>query len=175
MQEKTSELIQTQKNIDFIKYENVVETYLADTLPNVSICASAYAIIFQNGEILMTELREGERPTRRYDVPGGHVDGEETPEEAVVRETFEETGVRVRVIKLVAYNKVTLLCQKPESWRYPYPESYMAFYLCEVVEETPFEGNEETHGRIWLKKEEYQKSEWCVINGVLLDAVISIK
>jgi 8-oxo-dGTP pyrophosphatase MutT (NUDIX family) len=172
MEEK---LIQTEKNIPYIRGESVVETYLADVLPDVDNCPSAYALVFKDGALLLTDLREGERPTRGLDIPGGHVDEGETPEESVVREAFEETGVRVKVIKLVAYKRVTILSSKPENYRYPYPISYMAFYLCEALEETPFEGNEDTHGRVWLKKEYFNESDWCVRNKIFLDAVIFSK
>ncbi len=163
-----------QKSIDIIKYENVVETYLADTLPNLTDCVSAYAFVFKDRSFLMTELREGERPTRRYDIPGGHIDTGEKPEEAVIRETFEETGVRVKVKKIVAYNKVTILSEKPENYKYPYPVSYMAYYLCEVTEETPFKGNEDAHGRVWLEKKDFEKVEWCIKNKILLGSVMNI-
>ena len=168
-------LIQTEKNITYIKGENVVETYLVDALPNAENCPSAYALVFKDDALLLTDLREGERPTGGYDIPGGHVDTGEKPEESVVREVFEETGVRVKVIKLVAYKRITILSPKPENYMYSYPTSYMAFYLCEVLEETPFDGNEDTHGRVWLKKEDFEKSDWCVRNKIFLDAVISSK
>jgi 8-oxo-dGTP diphosphatase len=162
----------TEKNVDWVQGENIVETYLADILPNVKDCPSSYAIVFKDGALLQTELREGERPTRRLDIPGGHIDEGETPEECAVRETFEETGVHVKVIKLAGYKKVMGLGPRPEGWRYPYPTGYMAFYLCEVVEETPFDGNEDTHGRVWLPQSEFEKSEWCKQNIDLLKEII---
>ncbi len=160
------------KNISQGKENYKVETYLADTIPSVSDCSSVYAFVFKNGEFLQTELRKGERPKRMFDIPGGHIDKDESPEDAVVRETFEETGVIVSVNKIVAYKKVTLMGLKPDNYRYSYPISYMTFYICEVIEETPFEGNEETHGRLWLKFEDFEKSEWCINNKILFEEVI---
>lgn len=166
-----SKLLFTEKNVDFIQVENVVETFLSDILPSVDDCASAYSFVFKNDALLQTELRKGERPTRRLDIPGGHVDSGETPNMAVERETFEETGVIVRVVRLVGYKRVTILGPKPEGWEYPYPTGYMAFYLCEIIEELPFEGNEDTHGRVWLKKEDFEKSDFCRYNNIFIDEV----
>lgn len=164
-------LINIEKNLDWITGENIVATYLSNEIPNIVNCPSAYAIVFKDGAILQTELREGERPTRRLDIPGGHVDEGETIEESVIRETFEETGVHIKILKLVGYKKVTVTSPKPENFRYPYPTGYMAFYLCEIVEETDFKGNNEVHGRVWLKPEELDKSQWCVENKIFLDEI----
>lgn len=42
-------------------------------------------------------------------VPGGSSEHEETPEETAIRESFEETGLRVNIEKLVAsYNLIVL-------------------------------------------------------------------
>ena len=166
-------LISTAKNFPWIEGQNILETYLAETLPTIELCTAAYAIVIKDKRLLHTELREGERPTKQLDIPGGHLDRDETPEHGVVRETYEETGVRVKVVKPVGYMQVTILSEKPENYRYPYPVSYMVFYLCEIVEETAFDGGEETHGRIWIPFGELEKSEWCQTNKAFIEAILS--
>lgn len=61
---------------------------------------TARAIIFNDdGKLLMIERhKDGEH---YFVLPGGHVDEGETPERAVVREVFEETGLAVTVNKLL--------------------------------------------------------------------------
>ena len=140
-------------------------------MPPIELCASSYAFVFKNGALLQIDLREGERPTRQLDIPGGHVDSGEHPEESIVREVFEETGVVVKVSKLIACKKVIVKGEKPSDWKYPYPDGYMLFDLCEIVEEKDFDGNEDTHGRVWLSKNEYDKSEWYRENKILVDEV----
>ena len=96
------------------------------------------------------------------------------PDVSAVRETLEETGIVVVSPRLVAFNENTVNSPKPEGWRYPYPTGYMLFYLCELVEEKPFEGSEDTHGRVWVSPEEFKNVPWCVKNKILLDEVVHI-
>lgn len=53
---------------------------------------AAYAVIVANGAVLLTELSEQTQVPGSWTLPGGGVDPGETPAEAVLRETFEETG-----------------------------------------------------------------------------------
>jgi ADP-ribose pyrophosphatase YjhB (NUDIX family) len=83
-------------------------------------------IIFnQAKEILLVK----ERSDSCWTPPGGWADVNESPSEAVVREVFEETGLRVKAVKLLAlYDK-----QKhdhPPEW----PHVYKAFFLCEWLD-----------------------------------------
>lgn len=168
-------LILTQKDIPWIAGQNnTVETYLSDELPDVSLCTAAYTFVFKDGCFLQTELRENERPVRQLDIPGGHRDEGEHPEQAAIREVFEETGVRVVNPKLVANMKITTHIPESENpSRYPYPTGYMLFYVCDFEKEEPFDGNEETHGRAWIPFSEFDKNEWCIKNQVLLDEVMN--
>ena len=60
----------------------------------------AVAILIQNNAVALLERH---RFGQHYFIfPGGGVDEGEIPEQAVVRETHEELGVHVRVIRLVA-------------------------------------------------------------------------
>ena len=164
-------ILSEDKKVWYLPENTIVETYISDEMPPIELCASSYAFVFKNGALLQIDLREGERPTRQLDIPGGHVDSGEHPEESIVREVFEETGVVVKVSKLIACKKVIVKGEKPSDWKYPYPDGYMLFYLCEIVEEKDFDGNEDTHGRVWLSKNEYDKSEWYRENKILVDEV----
>ena len=56
---------------------------------------TATGIVFNaRDEILMINHRK----QRVWLPPGGHVEGNELPDDAVLREIFEETGVRARII-----------------------------------------------------------------------------
>ena len=57
-------------------------------------CASAFTIDFDNKEVLLVYNRK----LKKWLQPGGHIEGLETPIEAAIRETFEETGIDIQII-----------------------------------------------------------------------------
>jgi len=64
--------------------------------------ATAYAIAFSDGRFLMV------RHPRRggWEMPGGHVEDGETPEDAARREFLEESGYSIRIVGRMDYNGV---------------------------------------------------------------------
>ena len=71
------------------------------------------------GQLLLIERHD----IRTFDVPGGGLDAGELPTEAAVRETFEETGLRVRPSQLIG------LYHWPNE-----PHAYLSFYFrCELL------------------------------------------
>ena len=57
-------------------------------------CASAFIVDPYTKKILLIKHKKNGRWTQ----PGGHIEGDETPEEAALREVYEETGLRVRLL-----------------------------------------------------------------------------
>lgn len=57
-------------------------------------CASAFIINPYNKKILLVKHKKN----RRWTQPGGHMEPYETPEETALREVYEETGLRVRLL-----------------------------------------------------------------------------
>jgi 8-oxo-dGTP diphosphatase len=57
---------------------------------------SANVAVERDGALLLVKLNYGPR-SGRWALPGGIVEDDETPERAAVRETLEETGLRVRL------------------------------------------------------------------------------
>lgn len=70
-------------------------TDTADSKPGISA-----GIVVHDGRVLMVRrrVREGEL---MWQFPAGAIEAGETPEEAAVRETTEETGVTVEAVKLL--------------------------------------------------------------------------
>ena len=57
--------------------------------------ASATAVIIQNNKLLL--LKRNEEPYKgTWDLPGGYLDGQESPQDAIRREMREELGVYVK-------------------------------------------------------------------------------
>jgi ADP-ribose pyrophosphatase YjhB (NUDIX family) len=61
----------------------------------------ANAVVERDGSVLLVKLNYGPRDGR-WALPGGLVESDETPEEATVRETAEETGFAVELDGLLA-------------------------------------------------------------------------
>ena len=57
-------------------------------------CASAFIINPVTKKILLVKHKKN----RRWTQPGGHMEQNETPEETALREVYEETGLRVRLL-----------------------------------------------------------------------------
>lgn len=60
----------------------------------------AYAVITNNDEIVLIRKSRGAY-TGRLDLPGGKIEHGETPNEAVIREINEETGLCVKNVEVI--------------------------------------------------------------------------
>jgi ADP-ribose pyrophosphatase YjhB (NUDIX family) len=89
--------------------------------------------VFQGEEVLLVR----ERSDGRWTLPGGWVDVNDAPSEAVAREILEESGYRARAVKLAA------LVDKN---RHPHPPGvhhiYKLFFLCELTGGSPLASHE---------------------------------
>jgi len=62
--------------------------------------AGVAAVVFRGSEVLL--VRRGNQPSKgKLGIPGGVVELGETAEEAVVREVEEETGIRVKPLRVL--------------------------------------------------------------------------
>jgi ADP-ribose pyrophosphatase YjhB (NUDIX family) len=86
------------------------------------------AAVFKGGEILLVKEPED----GRWSVPGGWADVGETPAESAVREVHEESGYRVRAVRLIsAYDR-----DRQGHTPLPY-HVYKLVFLCEILAEPP--------------------------------------
>jgi ADP-ribose pyrophosphatase YjhB (NUDIX family) len=84
------------------------------------------AAVFRDGEILLVKEDEG------WSVPGGWADVGETLSEGAVREVREESGYRVRAVRLIsAYDR-----ERQGHPPIPY-HVYKLVFLCEMLDEPP--------------------------------------
>ena len=84
------------------------------------------AVVFREGRILLVKEPDG------WSVPGGWADVGESPSEAAARETLEESGYRVRPLRLLAAHDRDRHGHPPISYHV-----YKLVFLCEVLDGTP--------------------------------------
>ena len=58
-----------------------------------TVLVSAVALIDRDGRVLLAQRPEGKSMAGLWEFPGGKVEGDETPEAALVRELHEELGI----------------------------------------------------------------------------------
>lgn len=79
--------------------------------------------VFQDNQILLVKERDG-----CWAIPGGWAEVGETPGEAAVRETFEESGYQTRPSKLLAVYDIN------KHGYPPHPHGiYKLFFQCEII------------------------------------------
>jgi nucleoside triphosphatase len=101
------------------------------------------AFIFNaKGELL---LMESHKWPGRYVVPGGHVELGERLEEAVVRESKEETGLDVRDIEFINYQQ---FIYDPAFWK----QRHFIFFdfVCQT-DSADVQLNDEAEGFVWVE------------------------
>ena len=95
----------------------------------------------------------------RWSIPGGGVEPDETLEDAVVRETIEEAGIEIRVEKLCAVTKQTVVCGDAREWFYfgTYAGTPLRTEMTEMTEMTntttdPGVGDESIDAVEWFER-----------------------
>ena len=88
--------------------------------------ATSRAIIIQDDKILMFERWRTTMRGKRlhyFSIPGGGIEGDESPEEAVIRELYEEMLVKIEPERLLV--------------RQTSPSRLTYYYLCRITSGTP--------------------------------------
>lgn len=81
-------------------------------------------VAFRDNKILLVK----EKADGGWTLPGGWADPNETPSQSIEREVFEESGFKVRAVKLLA-----LYDRDAQGHFPPYPfHIYKVFFLCEI-------------------------------------------
>jgi ADP-ribose pyrophosphatase YjhB (NUDIX family) len=86
------------------------------------------AAVFREGRILLVK----EPGEEGWAVPGGWADVGESPSEAAARETLEESGYRVKPVRLLAAYDRDRRGHPPMAYHV-----YKLVYLCEILDEVP--------------------------------------
>ncbi len=155
----------TGYNISWLPQPNEISLILDDVLPPRELITSALALAFHKGNFLMTNLHD-----RGWDIPGGHIEPGETPEETMRREVMEEAAVELRPVRLLGYQRIRLLGDVPTDYRYPHPDSYQVFYIGTVAKVLSFTPTVEAGDRTFFPLAEARQQRWVQDNQLMFDA-----
>ena len=87
---------------------------------------SSYSLTFHDSKLLLCKPVWSDY----LELPGGRIELEESPEEAVVRETYEESGYNVNIVESRPFHIGTSYFAIPK-WK-KYYQSLSIFYICSL-------------------------------------------
>lgn len=113
--------------------------------------------LVKDNKVVVTKYKEGKKKAEYYDIPGGKIEGEETPEQTAIREMKEETGLKIKNLKY----KGNMIIE--------YPNRIFNFevFICNKSEGKPQDFEENTSE--WIEINELLKKEKILSNIMILD------
>lgn len=164
-----NKLLRVEHDIAWLPQPNEGQMMLASQLPPTQFITTAFALAFSEDRLLMTHLKR-----RGWDIPGGHIESGEQPEETVRREVMEETGALLAELHLLGYQHLRLLGPRPETYRYPYPDSYQIFYWAHIQSLQDFLPTTETEGYALFVPTEARMLAWVQRHQELYQAALEM-
>lgn len=120
---------------------------------------SVTGVVIHNGKVLLARHTYG-AGIGKLILPGGYVDYNETPQDALVREYLEETGVTVKPKNIIGI-------------RFNMHDWYVAF-KAEYVSGTPRSDNDENNEVVWIEIEEaLQRNDVPDLTKKLIQSAVS--
>lgn len=160
-------IIRVDYNLRWLPEPNESLIALSSQLPPGELISTALVLAFDGDHLLMTEL-----VSRGWDVPGGHIEPGEHPEETVRREVFEETGATLGELHLLGYQRLRLLGPRATGYHYPYPDCYQVFYRARVISLADFLPTPEARGRALYPPSEARAFRWVQFNEGLYETAL---
>lgn len=155
----------TKHNVSFLPIPNRQEIIFTKNVPPLNLSTTAFVVPFMDdGRIVLVN----NRVRGRLEIPGGHIEKDETAIEAAIRETLEEVGCKVLNPIQFALERLVCLGQKPLEYKYPYPISYQVFHIARVKKVLPFKPNQECDMPVFLSMSEFSDNLGISENSMFL-------
>ncbi len=114
---------------------------------------SCYGIVIYDNKILLT------KQYGKYELPGGGVDLGEAPEETVIREIKEETGIDATNPKLVKHATTFFTHHEPDGTHHK--QSLILFFMCDYIG-----GELSLDGLMEDEKSSVEMGEWVPVGDL---------
>lgn len=88
---------------------------------------SAYGVVVKDSAILLTKQHGS------FHLPGGGVEKGEQLEDTVLREIYEETGIKAKNPRLITAQTTFFTYLHPDTGDYVHNQTILLFYFCEYV------------------------------------------
>lgn len=161
------QLVREHQNVKGLPLPNETRVFITDQMPDRPFITCSFVLAFEQDKVLLTNLN-----ARGWDIPGGHIELGETPEEAARRELYEETGVHINELHVLGYEIIRLLGDKPDGYKYPFPDSYMVFYWAKIAAMDEYNENEESAGRKLFDPERARNMGWVKNNLAMYEEAL---
>lgn len=131
-------------------------------------------ILFESEKRILIDNRKEEildEANGKWEVPGGKIEFGETPEDAVKRELFEETGYNVKVKQIIPYSNVSM-------WEYSDCKQHTVifFYVCELANEEHMEiSDNRINTYKWIKRNELLNYKFLPGNKEAIEIAIKME
>jgi 8-oxo-dGTP diphosphatase len=104
-------------------------------------------VLFEAGRVLLTQRKKGAHLEGLWELPGGKIDPDEDPRDALVRELREELGIEVDVGAPI---EVT-------SWRYPEKRVLLLFFEVTRKPGSPAPTAIDVADMVWAAREDLDR------------------
>ena len=102
--------------------------YLTDLMPPLEYITSSRSLVFRADVVLVQRDKDS-----THILPGGRLEGEESPAETLQREVLEETGWAIASPRLIGFLHFHHLTPKPLGYEYPYPDFVQVVFAANAV------------------------------------------